>query len=155
MLRVLMEYPDRDEEAQILDSQAVTGGKPQISQAVSLEDIKNASAEVDTVHFEPVLKEYVLDIVRATRPGVGGSTNKPEVEALLEAGASPRAGIAIVLAAKAYALIKGRAFVIPADVKYAARLVLPHRLVPSFEADSRKVSTVDIVEQILERISPP
>ena len=163
MLQVRLQYPERDEEQQILDrfgkNEALGARKP----VVEIQQLLEARAELDAVHMEECLKEYLLDIVIATRPGEtaklseaqqGRETQKAlaELAPMLETGASPRASLALLMASKAMALIRGRRFVLPDDVKAAARLALPHRIQLSFEAEAKKFTANDLLEKLLDNL---
>ncbi len=105
-----------------------------------------------SIRIAPAIKEYIVDLVRATRePASFGLPLAP----LLELGASPRATIALVRAARAHALLAGRDFVTPHDVKSLARDIMRHRILVSFEADAEGLSPDDILQRILDHIPVP
>jgi MoxR-like ATPase len=105
-----------------------------------------------SLQIAPAIKEYIVDLVRATRdPASFGLPLAP----LLELGASPRATIALVRAARAHALVAGRDFVTPHDVKSLARDVMRHRILVSFEADAEGLSPDDILQRILDQVPVP
>ena len=163
MLHVRLQYPERDEEALLLERFGRTAELAARPPVVTLQQVMEARTELDAVHIEPCLKEYLLDIVIATRPGEAGKLSEAqqgketkkalaELAPLLETGASPRASLALLMASKAMALIRGRRFVLPDDVKAAARLALPHRIQLSFEADTQKLTANDLLEKILQNL---
>lgn len=163
MLQVRLQYPERDEEQQILERFGKNAALGVRKTVVTLQQLLEARAELDALHIEECLKEYLLDIVIATRPGEraklseaqqGKETQKAlsELAPLLETGASPRASLALLMASKAMALIRGRRFVLPDDVKAAARLALPHRIQLSFDAEAQKITANDLLEKLLDHL---
>ncbi len=152
MLKVLVEYPSRDEERRIID--LVTGDDmPKIKPVVTPEDILRARDIVRTIHVDDKVKEYVLDLVLATRsPGTNGLSH---LGPMIAYGASPRASIYLVTAARAHAFLRGRGYVTPEDVKQLAPDVLRHRVIPTYEAEAESITTTDIVQQILDHVEVP
>lgn len=161
MLQVILEYPDRDEEAAVIERIALAAQPPGVAAVASADDITSAAAILHTIHYDPVLTEYVLDIVTATRPGYTTSLSPRQkdfdvdITHLIETGASPRASIAIVKTSRALALLRGRDYVVPDDVRNAAELALPHRIIPTYEAEAEHLSAIKIVQQLLDHITPP
>jgi MoxR-like ATPase len=157
LLKVLVDYPDRDAELRMLDLPDVAGACPADAPAALTplfgpSDVLAFRQTAGSVRVAPELKGYVLDLVRATRdPAAYGLDIGP----LLELGASPRATIALVRASRAHALIEGRDYVVPHDVKSLARDVLRHRVLISYEADAEGLSADDILGRILDRIPVP
>ncbi len=131
MLKVQVDYPSRSEERMIMDR--MTGvDLPQIHPVISPHTILRARDIIRNVYVDDKIKEYVLDLVLATRqPGQNGLS---ELSSLVEFGASPRASIYLIMAARAHAFIKGRGFVTPDDIKELAPDVLRHRIIPTYEA---------------------
>ena len=161
LLNVHLTYPGREDELQIMARQPAGPVEPQVKQVVSLAEVLAARQELKQVEMADEIADYALDIVVATRPGQQSKLSARQCEhrfdanALVECGASPRASLAIVQAARALALLHGRAYVIPHDVKQAARMALPHRIIPSIEAENRGLSCRDLVEQLLGCLLPP
>jgi MoxR-like ATPase len=152
MLKLVVTYPDRRDEGEILDR--MTGAPIAVpTPVVGAADVLRARAVVDDIYLDPRAKDYVLDLVRATRDpaAMGLSALAP----LIEYGASPRAAIALVRAAKAHAFLLGRAYVMPADIKALAPDVLRHRLILTYEADAERVTADAIVARVLDGISVP
>ena len=152
MLKVVIDYPDRSEEREIIDR--MTSGAPLNVQAVvDAEYILSAREIVRQVYVDEKIKDYVLDLVIATRNpsavGLDDLTN------LISYGASPRAGIFLISAARAYAFIRGRGYVVPDDVKQLAPDVLRHRVITTFEAEAQDVNSDQIVQRILENVEVP
>jgi MoxR-like ATPase len=157
LMKLLVDYPPRDAELSMLDLPDVAEGRSSASEAALAplfgpDDVLAFRARASAVRVAPGLKGYVVDLVRATRdPSAYGL----DVGPLLELGASPRATIALLRAARAHALIQGRDYVVPHDVKSLARDVLRHRLLISYEADAEGLNADDILARILDRIPVP
>ncbi len=152
MLKVKVGYPTREEERVILDRMAVPEA-PRASRVVSRQDLAAARATVHRVHVDDRVKDYVVNLVFATRdPRAHGL---PELAGLVEFGASPRATIFLALAAKAHALLRRRAFVTPEDVKAVAYDVLRHRITLTYEAEAEEVTPEKVVSKVLDRIEVP
>ena len=152
MLKVIVEYPDRDEEKAIIDR--MTGDDLlEIDPVVSPEDILKARKTVRDIYVDDQVKDYILDLVMATRyPQDNGLSS---LGALISYGASPRASIYMVTAARANAFIQGRGYVSPEDVKAIAQDVLRHRVIPTYEAEAEAISSSQIVSTILEHVEVP
>jgi MoxR-like ATPase len=152
MLKVVVGYPSRDEERLIIERMA--GEPPPPPQAVIGPDvIRRARDVVSSIYVDEKIKEYVLDIVFATRdPGTNGLK---ELRPLIALGASPRATIFLVRAAKAHAFLRGRGYVTPDDVKQIAPDVLRHRVLVTFEAEAENITSAQVIQQILSKVSVP
>ncbi|MFC6799937.1 MULTISPECIES: MoxR family ATPase [unclassified Haladaptatus] len=144
--KLTVELPERHDEQSLLDRFDTHPdlGPEDVSQVVSLSDIQRAQKEVDGVHVDAKVKDYILDIVEATR-------ESPDTEH----GASPRASLAFLKTSKARAAIEGREYVIPDDVKTLAIPILSHRLVLSTDAELSDVSAGDVVDDVVSRVEPP
>ncbi len=153
MLKLRIGYPSRAEELLILNSQATTNTRHEVNPVTSPEAILESRKIVDTIHLDDRLKGYMLDLVLATRDPVAAKL--PQLKSLIQFGASPRATIALALAAKAWAFLEGRGYVVPQDVKNIAPDVLRHRVILSYEADAENVTSDDVVSQILATIPIP
>ena len=152
MLKVVITYPRRDEERQILE--LMTGATlPAVRPVIRPEQILPARHVVRGLYVDPKVKEYVLDLVFATRePAQNGLE---DLYGLIAYGASPRASIYLVTTAKAHAFLQGRGYVTPEDVKQVATDVLQHRVIVTYEAEAEDVSSADIVQRILDQIEVP
>ena len=151
MLKVKIEYPDRDAEKAILEK--VTEDRPQeVKAVVTPEMIAEARELVSTIYMDDKVKEYILDLVFATR---NPSEYQLEMEGRLEYGASPRATIALAQAARAMAFLKGRGFVTPQDVKNIAHDVLRHRMHITFEAEAEGLDEDQLVQRLLDKLPVP
>ena len=115
-------------------------------------DVLALRAEAAAVRVAPAIKEYAVDLVRATRDPAGYGL---DLSPLIELGASPRATIALVRAAQGHALLNGRDYVTPHDVKSLARDVLRHRILISYEADAEGLTADDILDRLLAHIPVP
>ncbi|HXE58256.1 MAG TPA: AAA family ATPase [Gemmatimonadales bacterium] len=152
LFKLLVGYPDRQEEREVLDR--MTGGPEPVARTV-LEpgDVLLARRAVDAVYVDARVKEYVLDLLGATRsPRDAGLA---ELAPLVEYGASPRGGIFLVRAAKAHAFLDGRDHVLPDDIKALGPDVLRHRLVLSYRADAEGVGPDQVIGRILDRVKVP
>ena len=152
MLKALVDYPVRDEERVIMDR--MTGGElPQVKPVISPGEMLGARQTVRSVYVDDRVKEYILDLVMATRrPGENGLA---ELDGLIAYGASPRASIALVIAARARAFLQGRGYVSPEDIKRIAPDVLRHRVIPTYEAEAEEITSTDIVMNILDHVEVP
>lgn len=162
MMKVLVDYPEREEEHAVLRLMGSSVEAPKAEAIVSIEAITDARSIVDQIYIDPKVEEYILDIVLATRPeakrqlserqeGVDLSFLKP----LISAGASPRATLAMARGARAMAFMDGRAHVLPEDIKSIAPDILRHRLVPTYEAQATQKNSDVIIAQILETLHTP
>ncbi len=152
MLKVIVDYPARDEERMIIDR--MTGEDlPDTAAVVTQDDIFKARQIVRSVYVDEKVKEYILDLVMATRDpsGDGITYLKP----LIAYGASPRASIYMVAAARARAFLQGRGYVSPEDIKQIAPDVLRHRVIPTYEAEAEDISSAEIVGDIIDHIHVP
>jgi MoxR-like ATPase len=152
MLKVVVDYPSRKDERVIIDRMA--GARPEPPRpVVDPEAIVRARQVVNTIYVDDKIKDYVLDVIFATRnPADSGMK---DLEPLIEVGASPRATIFLVKAAKAYAFLRGRGYVTPDDVKQMAPDVLRHRVSVSFEAEAEDITAAQVVQQIVSRVQVP
>ncbi len=152
MLKVVVDYPSREEERQILDSVQHTDSKIAVRPVVEPEDILAARKVVDTIYLDDRIRDYIVSLVFATR--------EPElfnldVKGYIETGASPRATINLKVAAKCMAFLNGRGYVIPDDIKGCALDVLRHRIRISYEAEAEDISSEDIIRKILDTVPVP
>ena len=152
MLKVCLDYPDKGEEQRII-RENITGEFPQAKAVVKPEDIMKAREVVREVYLDEKIEHYIVDIVFATRrpEDYGMSTFKP----LIGYGGSPRASISLAMAAKAYAFIKRRGYVVPEDVRAVSMDVLRHRVGLTYEAEAENVTAEQIVTEILNRVEVP
>jgi MoxR-like ATPase len=152
MLKLKVTYPSKKEERQILDRMARTNATFDIEPVISPEEILEARKVVDQIYIDEKIKDYIVDIVDATRqPDSYGM----ELGNMIAYGASPRATIYLTVAAKAYAFIQGRGYVTPQDVKSIGMDVLRHRVIVSYEAEAEEKTSEDIVQYIFDNIQVP
>ena len=152
MLKLRIGYPSREEERQILDRMATTAMPRAIAPVVSTAEVLAARALVDQVYVDDKIKEYIVDLVLATRDPKAFQLDPGP---LIEYGASPRATLSLALAARAHAFLAGRGYVTPQDVKSIAPDVLRHRIVPSYEAEAEEVDADDLVQRVLDGVPVP
>lgn len=152
MLKCKIDYPEFEDERKVM-RMISTQDIPQIRKVVDLNQIVEAKKLINQIYLDEKIEKYILDMVFATRyPEKYGLS---DIKNYISFGASPRASINLAIASRAYAFIKGRAFVIPEDVKEIAKDVLRHRIGLSFEAEAEEVSQDDIVNKILGKIQAP
>lgn len=146
MMKLKVEYPNRDEERQILERFTMDGESSEaVNRQMTAEDILSIRAEIEKVYVDAYIREYVLDIVLKTR----------EESQYIACGASPRASINLIKAAKAMAYIEGRDYVMPDDVKAIAYDVLRHRIALTYEAEAEDMTAESIISQILAGVQLP
>ncbi|MFA6929082.1 MAG: MoxR family ATPase [Lentisphaeria bacterium] len=161
LLRVLLKYPNRNEEEQILERMARSKPCSQVQKICTPEQILAARQTLDQVYLAPDIRQYVLDLVIATRPGEQKQMSAEQSEitfsaaASIEVGASPRASIGLILAGRAKAMLLGRNYVLPEDIQAVAPSVLAHRLILNFEAEAKGRSTLQIVQELLAAVKTP
>ena len=152
MLKVVVGYPEYSEEREML-GRVTTGPAPDIQPVVDAEYIMNAREVVRQVYVDEKIMDYALKLVVATRdPSLAGLDDLGD---LIDYGASPRGGIFLIEAARAYAFLRGRGYVIPDDIKQVAPDVLRHRIITTFEAEAQEITTVDMVQRILDNLEIP
>jgi MoxR-like ATPase len=152
MMKLRITYPSRQEEAEILDRMLVPRDL-KASPVLEREHLLALREVVDTVYLDGKIRNYILDLVTASRdPRAAGL---PDMADLISFGASPRATLFLARAAKALAMVRGRGYVIPEDVKELAPDVLRHRIVPTYEAEAEEITTDALIARLLERIPVP
>lgn len=152
MMKVRVEYPSPEEEREILKRMGTLGPLPQVEKILTLQEIFQARLLVNDIYVDEQVSDYLLNIILATRQPL--NFNVP-IDGLLEYGASPRAGIALKNASKAYAFLQGRSFVTPQDIKDLAHDILRHRLRLSYEAEAENLTADTIISRILDVIPVP
>lgn len=152
MLKIVIDYPKIDEEQQIMRDN-LSNSYAVVNQTVSLEQITNAQAAVREVYMDEKIEKYILDIIFATRyPEKYGLA---DLKPLISFGASPRGSINLAMAAKCYAFIKRRGYVIPEDVRAVVFDVLRHRIGITYEAEAENITSVEMVHKIVNTIEVP
>ncbi len=153
MLKVKVPYPTKEEESKIVDR--MTGGAdlPEIRHVADEATLRAARLAVAGVFIDEKVKNYVVDLVHATRDPI--SAGIAELDGMIDTGASPRASIFLTRAAKAHAFLQGRSYATPHDVKNVALEVLRHRVTPTYEAEAEGKTSEDVVDRILSGILVP
>jgi MoxR-like ATPase len=152
MLKTVIDYPKMDEEQLIIRAN-LKDGFPKINSVVSIKNILDAQKAVREVYMDEKIEKYILDIVFATR--YPEKYKLPDLKPLISFGASPRGSINLALAAKCYAFIKRRGYVIPEDVRAIVHDVLRHRIGITYEAEAENITSEDIINKIVNEIEVP
>ncbi|MBA2566085.1 MAG: MoxR family ATPase [Gemmatimonadetes bacterium] len=152
MLKLVVTYPAREDEREMLD-RMTAGPAPSAAPVVDGERVLRARRVIHDLYVDARIKEYALDLVRATREPA--AVRLPDLAPLIEYGASPRAAIYLVRAAKAHAFLRGRGYVIPDDVKSLGMDVLRHRLLLTYEAEAEDVTADELLRRIFETVPVP
>jgi MoxR-like ATPase len=153
MLKVVVGYPSKDEERKIVDRMATGQPDVEVHRVVTPDQILAARKIVDQVFVDEKVKNYVVDLVHATRDV--RAAGFADLEGMIEMGASPRASLFLTKAAKAHAFLQGRNYATPHDVKNLALDVLRHRIGVTYEAEAQGKTSEDIVERILAGVLVP
>jgi MoxR-like ATPase len=153
MLKIVVSYPSKEEEKQIIERMAKTGEKPAVRQVASPQAVLAARALLDAVYVDEKVLRYVVDLVFATRePDAAGL---PGLKPLVLYGASPRASIALTQAARAHAFLRGRGYVTPHDVKSVGMDVLRHRVITTYEAEAEGVTSMHVIQKVFDQVPVP
>lgn len=152
MLKVWVSYPSKEEERLILDRMASTANPHGARVILQTEDILRLRRLVDQIYMDAKIKDYILDLIFATREP---TSYQLDVQHLIQHGASPRATLYLTLAAKAHALLQGRGYVTPQDVKSMTPDVLRHRVMVTYEAEAQDITSDSIVQRILDGVPVP
>ena len=153
MMKLKVDYPSKKEEKEILNRAAKTSTLEDVKKTVKTKNIIDAQKLIDEIYVDEKVEEYVLDLVFATRQPKNYGLD--DLSQLIKIGASPRASINLILAAKAKAFIERRGYVIPEDVRYIGKDVLCHRLSLTYEAEAEELLEEDIVQRLFETIEIP
>ena len=152
MLKVIINYPKKEEEKLII-RQNISGERPEIKPILTKEEILDARNVVREVYLDEKIERYIVDIVFATRfPAEAGL---PNLANMISFGASPRASINLALAARAYAFIKRRGYVIPEDIRAVCHDVMRHRIGLSYEAEANNLTAEEVISEILNKVEVP
>ncbi len=153
MLKVKIGYPKKEEEMKIVDAHLTAGIHQELKPVMSINEILDARSVVKQVYIDEKIEKYIVDIVFATRyPETYGMD---DMKNMISYGASPRASINLALAARAYAFLKHRGYVIPEDVRAICPDVLRHRIGLSYEAEAANLSTEEVIAEILNKVEVP
>ena len=152
LLKVVIGYPSRDEEKLII-RQNLSNSKPKITPLLRPEEILDAQKVVEQIYLDEKIERYIVDIVFATR--FPADCGLPELQSIIAFGASPRASISLARAAKAYAFLRQRGYVIPEDVRAVCHDVMRHRIGLTYEAEANNISADEIISEILDKVVVP
>lgn len=152
MFKVLLDYPSFEEERQILDRMAFTAPLAEVQPVISLSEILATRKLVDEIHVDEKIRDYIVHLVFATRDP---EKYKLDLKHFIQFGASPRATIFLTLASKAWALLQGRGYVTPEDVKSIGPDVLRHRIILTYEAEAQGVTTDTLISKIFHAVPVP
>ncbi len=152
MLKLKVTYPTKAQEHQILKKMARSRPSTKVSPVISLNDVGRLRALADEIFMDEKIEDYIVNIVEATR---NPESYKMDIGQLIRYGASPRASIFLAMAAKANALMEGRGYVTPQDVKSVAMDVLRHRVIITYEAEAEEKTSEDLIAQILQTVDVP
>jgi len=153
MLKLRVDYPKKDEERAILKRMAKTNVSDNVTAVVDAEQILKAQNVINDIYVDEKVEDYVLDLVFATREP--NQYNLGDMENLIEYGASPRATINLILAAKARAFLQHRGYVTPEDIRYVGRDVLRHRIILTYEAEAEELTSEDVLQRLFDGIEIP
>lgn len=152
LLKVVIGYPSRDEEKQII-RQNITNEKKKITPLLKPEEILEAQKIVEKIYIDEKIERYIVDIVFATRfPSEYGLA---DLQSIIAFGASPRASISLARAARSYAFLRQRGYVIPEDVRAVCHDVLRHRIGLTYEAEANNITADEIISEILDKVEVP
>jgi MoxR-like ATPase len=153
MLKLKVGHPTREDEREILDRMAFTAPDIEIQPVVEVDAIMQARRIVDKIFIDPKVRDYIVDLVQATRDPRRAGLEK--LARFIEFGASPRATISLALASRAHAFLKGRGYVTPQDVKSIAMEVLRHRILLTYEAEAEGFDSDAVVKEVLDTVPTP
>jgi len=152
MMKVIIDYPSREEELAIVRRMGTLEKKPEVVQVLTSEDILNSRKIVNNIYVDDKIIDYILNIVFATRQPKDFGI---DIEGLLLFGASPRASIAMKICSQANAFLAGRAYVTPNDIKQISHDILRHRLRRTYEAEAQDLTTDNLIDRILDKLPVP
>jgi MoxR-like ATPase len=152
MLKLSITYPSKQEERQILDRMASTNRRDGASPVIDTADVLRLRTLVDQIYLDDKIKDYIIDLVFATRDP---SAYKLDLQRLIQYGASPRATLYLTLAAKAHALLQGRGYVTPQDVKSIGSDILRHRVIVTYEAEAEDIDADAVVKSVFDGVPVP
>lgn len=152
MLKIIVKYPTKSEEHSILKKMARTSPSLDVNAIITTDDVKRLRLLADDIYMDEKIEEYIIDIVEATR---NPEAYNLDIKDYIRYGASPRASIFLAMASRANALMEGRGYVTPQDVKTVAMNVLRHRVILTYEAEAEEKTSEDIVTHILQTVDVP
>jgi MoxR-like ATPase len=152
MFKLSISYPTKEEERQILDRMALTDHATKATPVIHTDDVLRLRRLVDEVYVDDKIKDYIVDLVFATREP---QKYKLELDKFIQYGASPRATLFLTLASKAHALLQGRGYVTPQDVKSIGADILRHRVIVTYEAEAEDITSDSIVKSVFDGVPVP
>jgi MoxR-like ATPase len=152
MLKVKIDYPKKEEEKQIVAAH-LSGFKQEVTPLMKVDEVLDARQVVKQVYIDEKIQKYIVDIVFATR--YPEMYDMAQMKDMISCGASPRASINLALAARAYAFLKHRGYVIPEDVRAICPDVLRHRVGLSYEAEANNMTAEEVIAEILNKVEVP
>ncbi len=152
LMKVVIGYPNKAEEREIIRMN-LAGSKPKVQPLVTPQEIVDTRKVVEQIYIDEKIERYIVDIVFATRFPADYQLN--DLSGIISFGASPRASISMALAARAYAFLKGRGYVIPEDVRAVCHDVMRHRIGLGYEAEANNITADEVVSEILDKIAVP
>ena len=152
LLKVVIGYPSKEEEKVII-RQNITNEKKEIRPLLKPEEILEAQRVVEKIYIDEKIERYIVDIVFATR--FPAEYNLNDLTTIIAFGASPRASISLARAARSYAFLRGRGYVVPEDVRAVAHDVLRHRIGLTYEAEANTITADEIISEILDKVEVP
>ena len=153
MMKLVVDYPEKEEERKILRQAARTGELVPVKPAVKPKDILKAQATINDIYVDEKVEDYVLNLVFATRNP--NQFNLGDLSQLIEFGASPRATINLILASKARAFLEHRGYITPEDVRYVGKDVLRHRIILTYEAEAEELTSENVIQRLFDSIEIP
>ncbi|MEE8107177.1 MAG: MoxR family ATPase, partial [Planctomycetota bacterium] len=153
MLKIVVDYPNKEQELRIVERMAKTGQKAKVSSIASPEQIFRARELMDEIYVDQKILHYLVDLAFATRRPTEAGLD--DLAPLILYGISPRGTIALTQAARARAFLEGRGFVTPHDVKSVAMPVLQHRLITTYEAEAEGIDSAQVIRRVLDAVPVP
>ncbi len=151
-LKLKVGYPSKADEREILDRMASTSPNLKVNSVTTLDAIREARKQVNEIYVDPKIRDYIVNLILATR---NPSDFNLKLGQYIQFGASPRATISLTLTSKAWALMQGRNYVIPQDIKEIGMDVLRHRVIPSYEAEAEEITSEELVTSIFDGVPVP
>mgnify|MGYP006096742133 FL=1 len=153
MMKLVVDYPEKEEERLILRQAAKTNGNIEIKPSINPKDILNAQSTINDIYVDEKVEDYVLNLVFSTRNP--DQYNLGDISQLIEFGASPRATINLILASKARAFLEHRGYITPEDVRFVGKDILRHRIILTYEAEAEELTSEDIIQRLFDSIEIP
>jgi len=153
LMKLIVGYPSRQEEMEIIERMGTKVTLPAIEQTSSIQKVIELRRLMETIYVDDKVKSYVVDLVSATRNPEEAGLGK--LKQLILYGGSPRASLSLTRAARAHAFVAGRGFVTPQDVKAVGMAVLRHRVITTYEAEAEEVTSEDILQQVFDHVPVP